>query len=163
MENVTLPDDQSFKPASELVSPTLTTCWQAWREIAGPRFAPSRKEIAPARFRQVMDSIFIMEVTGGGKDFRFALGGEALRRFFGGQHKGELLSSLPPTPMYNGMRLMFALCVDTAKPVARGPFRVVRDKFNSHRMEVLVLPLSDDGIAVNDLLGAVELKAEPVR
>lgn len=163
MENVTLPDDQDFKPAVALVSPVLIASWRAWRDIAADRFAPSRKEIVPARFRQVMDSIFIMEVTAGGTDFRFALGGESLVRFMGGRHKGELLSSLPPTPMYDGMRRMFGLCVETAKPVARGPFRVVRDRFNSHRMEVLVLPLSEDGTSVSDILGAVELKAESVR
>jgi hypothetical protein len=162
VENVTLPDNQSFKPAAKLVSPALIASWRTWREMAGSRFAPSRKEIVPARFKQVLDSIFIMEVVAGGADFRFALGGQTLVRFMNGRRAGQLLSSLPSTPLYDGMRTMFALCVETAAPVARGPFRVVRDQFNSHKMEVLVLPLSDDGMAVNDLLGMTELKPESV-
>ena len=163
MENVTLPDRQAFKSAADLVSPTLIASWQAWCELADGRLAPSRKEIVPARFKTVLDSIFIMEVIAGGADFRFALGGETLVRFMNGRHAGKLLSSLPSTPYYDGMRRIFARCVKTAKPVARGPFRIVRDQFHSHQMEALVLPLSEDGTSVSDILGAVELKAECVR
>jgi len=160
VENVALPDDQEFKPASTLVDPVLVASFQAWQDIAGERFAPSRKEIVPARFREALRTIFLMEVVAGGADFRFALGGETLVGFMGGRHKGELLSSLPSTPMYDGMRLMFGRCVALKAPVARGPFRVVRDKFDSSQMEVLVLPLSEDGTSVTDLLGAVTLKSE---
>src|SRR5436309_746105 len=85
--------------------------------MAGDRLAPSRKEIVPARFKQVLDSIFIMEVVGNGADFRFALGGQTLVRFMNGRHAGKLLSSLPPTPYYGGMRSIFARCVRTAMPV----------------------------------------------
>jgi len=162
MENVALPDDQEFKAASDLVDPVLVASFQTWQDIAGKRFAPSRKEIVPARFREALRTIFLMEVIAGGEDFRFALGGETLVGFMGGRHKGELLSSLPSTPMYDGMRLMFGRCVALKAPVARGPFRVVRDRFDSSQMEVLVLPLSEDGTSVTDLLGAVTLKSESV-
>lgn len=160
LQDVSLPDDQDFKAASALASPALMGAWRAWRQIAGERFAPSRKEIVPACFKDVLDSIFIMEVVDG-KDFRFALGGQALVRFMG-RHWGKLLSTMPPSPYYDGMRIMFELCVETAAPVARGPFHIVRDRFNSHLMEVLVMPLSADGATVTDLLGAVEVKRAAV-
>jgi len=163
VENLTLPDIKGFKPASELVSPSLLAGWHRWAEMAGDRLAPSRKEIVPAHFKQVLDSIFLMEVVDDGEDFRFALGGQTLVRFMNGRHHGKLLSSLPPTPYYKGMHSIFARCVKTATPIAQGPFRIVRDQFNSHRMEVLVMPLSEDGASVSDLLGMVELKAESAR
>lgn len=162
MDPVTLPDDKPFKPATELVSPALRAAFRSWQQLAGERFAPARKDLVPSRFRDVLNSIFLMEVIDAGKDFRFALGGEKLVRFMDGRHAGKLLSEMPENPYYTGMRIMFSLCIQMAAPVARGPFRVMRDAFDSHLMEVLIMPLSSDGKTLTDLLGVVDLKQQSI-
>src|SRR5204862_7547764 len=74
MKNLALPPDPSpFKPAAQLVAPKLVEAHQTWRDIAGARFAPQRREIAPARFKPALSNLFLVEVVNKRDDFRLAL------------------------------------------------------------------------------------------
>src|SRR5471032_3351965 len=82
MKNLGLPENPSpFKLASELIDERLKRAYEAWRELAGARFAPTRREIAPSRFKFVLSDLFLVEVIDGGADSRLALAGETVIRF----------------------------------------------------------------------------------
>ena len=143
------------KPAQQLNSAPLANSYRAWRALRGERFAPSRKEIEPVQFKSMLGSMFIMDVVDGGTDFRFVLGGERVASFMGKRLRGTLLSEQPRTPIFEGMAQLYRQCVRSKEPLAVGPMRTVRDGVDCREMEVLVLPLSDDGKSVTSLLGAI--------
>ena len=153
------PPSRSAKPAQQLVSVPLAASFQAWRALCGDRFAPSRREIDPARFKAILGSIFVMEVLDGGIDFRFALGGERIPQFMGQRLRGQLLSEQPHTPFFEGMTHLFRQCVRAREPVAVGPMRTAREGLDYREMEVLVMPLSDTGLSVTGLLGAIHFSS----
>ncbi len=149
------PPAQGFKPPQQLISGPLSGSHQAWHALRGDRFAPSRKEIEPARFKPVLGSIFVMDVLDDGADFRFVLGGESVVHLMGRRLRGKLLSGQPQTPFFKGMARLFVECVRTKAPVAVGPMRTVREGNDYLEIEVLVMPLSDTGTSVTSLLGAI--------
>jgi len=153
--NLVRPPAQAFKSPQELSSGPLADSYQAWRALCGDRFAPSRKQIDPARFKPMLGSIFVMDVLDSGADFRFALGGELIVQYMGQRLRGGLVSEQPRTPFFEGMARLFLHCVRTKAPVAVGPMRTVREGYDYREMEVLVLPLSDTGTTVTSMLGVM--------
>jgi len=155
--NLVRPPAESAKPPQRLTSGPLAGSYQAWRALCGERFAPSRKEVDPARFKPVLGSIFVMDVVDDGADFRFVLGGERVVEMMGQRLRGKLLSAQPRTPFFEGMSNLFCGCVRAKEPVAVGPMRTVREGTDFLELEVLVMPLSDTGTSVTSLLGAIHI------
>ena len=148
---------QIFKPVAALQSETLRLAFATWQELAADRFAPSRREVSPARFKVMLASIFLVEVVDDAEDFKFVLGGQKLIQFMGGRHAGRYLSGLPKSEFYDRMRRIFTRCASTRLPVAIGPIPTARDGREYLSIELIVLPLSDDGVTVTGLLGVAEL------
>jgi len=155
------PPAQESKPPHQLTSGPLAGSYLAWRALCGDRFAPTRKEIDPARFKPVLGSIFVMDVVDDGADFRFVLGGERIVAMMGQRLRGTLLSAQPRTPFFEGMASLYQRCVHTKEPVAVGPMRMGREGHDYLDIEVLVLPLSESGTSVTNLLGVIHIS--PVR
>jgi hypothetical protein len=147
-----------FKSTVELSAASLVRIHRSWRQIANARFAPARKEIAPAFFKQDLDWIFLIEVVGGGSDFRLGLAGERVVRFLGSEFEpGKLLSRIPSSPFNERSALVFRRCVTTMAPVALGPMRTLHGDRDFFDIEIVVLPLSDDAVSVTGLMGGVHL------
>jgi hypothetical protein len=150
------PDPPTMKTADALVATSLADVYRAWHEIAGHRFAPTRREISPARFKQVLKSAFLLDVVDGGKDFRFVLGGERIMRFFAGRlAPGELFSGVAGSLFHERATSAFRHCIKARAPFAAGPSPSVLDGRQPLSIESLVLPLSDDGVVVTAVFGAV--------
>jgi len=159
MKNIKPPaSPTAFKTAPELVAEPLVTIYQGWRELAGGRFAPRRREVDPARFKAHLDSVFLVEVVGESVDFRLGLAGDRVMRFLGSEFKvGKLLSEIATSPFQERSVLLFRRCVGTRAPVALGPVRTLHDDRDFLDIETIILPLSDDGVSVTGLLGGVHL------
>lgn len=159
MKDLALPDQPSpFKTASGLVSERLTQVHQIWREIAGGRFAPARREIAPARFKTALSNLFLIEVVDAADDFRLALAGDTVTRFLGSEYKiGKLLSEVSPSPFRERSFRFFREVVTSRAPVGLGPVRTLHENHGYFDNEAIVLPLSDDGVAVTGLIGVIHL------
>lgn len=159
MKNLGLPDKPSpFKPASELIDERLKRAYETWRELAGARFAPTRVEIAPSRFKSVLSDLFLVEVIDDGADFRLALAGETVIRFLGSEfHVGKLLTQVSKSPFQVRSFHLFQKCVETKAPVALGPVRTLHDQRSYFDNEAVVLPLSNSGVAVTGLMGVIRL------
>jgi hypothetical protein len=159
MKNLVLPDaTPSIKTPEELVSQQLRRAYHSWVEIAAGRFAPTRKEISPAKFKGVLPSIFLLDVIDGGSDFRFSLGGDRLVRFLNERFDpGAVLSSTKGSLFFERATRVFRLCVTTGKVVAVGPARAALPGREFMQIETLVMPLSDDGETVTGLIGAIHV------
>jgi hypothetical protein len=147
------------KSPADLIATPLAEVYRAWRALAGRRFAPERREISPARFKAVLKSAFLLDVIDGGADFRLALGGERIMRFFAGRvAPGGLLSQVAGSLFYERATGAFRYCITTRAPFAAGPSPGVLDGREHLTLESLVLPLSDDGTTVTGLFGAVHIE-----
>jgi hypothetical protein len=159
MKDLGLPPAPSrFKPASELVNERLVDIYRTWRGLAGTRFAPARKDIAPARFKTALSNLFLVDVLNDGDDFRLALAGDTVIRFLGSEYKvGKLLSEVSPSPFHERSFRFFKRVVEEKAPVALGPVRTLHEQHGYFDNEAIVLPLSDAGQSVTGLMGVIHL------
>jgi hypothetical protein len=146
--------DNADEFADRLISDKLKAVHALWAELKNDHVGPKRGEITPARLRTNMAWSFVMEVAG--SDFRFSFAGDRIVQFMGKAHAGTLVSTLLGTPFYDGMNRFFAGAVAAKRPLHAGPVRSTFPGKEHLEMEVMVLPLSEDGEHVTALLGAFE-------
>lgn len=148
--------DTGDKFGLRLTSAKLAAALAVWSEAAAGRFGPARDEITPARLRGVTASTFMIDVVDGGADFRFRFAGDRVIQFMGRRLAGSLLSEFAGTPFFDGMQRFFHGCVAGKRPIATGPSRATYPGKEHFEMEVLVLPLTADGVKVTGLFGAFD-------
>ncbi|HVU21474.1 MAG TPA: PAS domain-containing protein [Rhizomicrobium sp.] len=151
----------SFKTADELVSERLIGVLDAWKRTSGTRMAPKREEITPSLLRTALPWIWMIDVIDGGRDFRFRIAGERIIQFMGRRYAGELLSESLGNPFFQRMRAILIECIRRKEPVHVGPMRSNLQGKEFFEMEVVVMPLSEDGENVTTLFGAMDLRALP--
>jgi hypothetical protein len=146
------------KPADELVSAQLVTVHEAWKQAAAGRLGPKREEIAPAPMKSALGWIWMIDVVDGGRDFRFRIAGDRVIQFLGRRYAGHLLSEFLDQPFFQRMRALLELCVRRKQAFGAGPMRSnLKDK-EFLEMEVVVLPLSEDGENVTTIFGAMDVR-----
>jgi hypothetical protein len=148
----------NFKSADHLVSEKLVGALDAWKRVSAGRFAPKREEITPALLRSVLPSIWMIDVIDGGKDFRFRFAGDRIVEFMGRRYAGSLLSDHLESPFFQRMRAILVECLRGKRPVAVGPLRSNLAGKDFLEMEVVVMPLSEDGESVTCLFGAMHVR-----
>jgi hypothetical protein len=148
----------NFKSANSLVSEKLVGALDAWKRVSAGRLAPKREEITPALLRSVLPSIWMIDVVDGGKDFRFRFAGDRVIQFMGRRYAGALLSEYIESPFFQRMHAILAECVRGKAPVAVGPLRSNLPGKDFLEMEVVVMPLSENGETVTCLFGAMDVR-----
>lgn len=144
-----------FKDPDQLLSDKLRDIHRIWSETRIDRFAPRRDEITPSRIRKLIASTWVMDVVGA-DDFRFRFAGDRIIQFMGRRYAGMLLSEEQGKAFFDGMRAMLTACVAQRTPVAIGPMASTHKGREYLEIEVVVLPLSDDGHTVSALFGGFE-------
>lgn len=140
------------------MSPRLAEAYRAWLKLANGRFAPTRSEISPRVFKPVLPTVFLLDVIDGGADFRLALGGDKIIRFLLNRlSPGMLLSEISGSLFHERATRLLRYCVNTMLPVAGGPSQAVLEGREFLLLEVLALPLSNDGETVTTVLGAIQV------
>ncbi len=137
-------------PTSEKLTGIVTI----WRELAAGGIGPKRDAITPARLRGTMPWVFLLDVTG--EDFKFRFAGERIIQFMERRLQGSQLSEHLGTPFFDGMQQFFSRAVRTRTAQSYGPGPVTYPGKEHFEMEVMVLPLSDDGHSISGLLGAFD-------
>ncbi len=151
-------EPQTLKSPEALVAKELADVYRAWRTLANGRFAPARNELSPRQFKPVLSTIFLLDVIDRGADFSFALGGDKILRFLMNRlSPGMRLSEIAGSHFHERAMRLMRYCVNSMLPVAAGPSQATLEGREFLSLEVLVLPLSDDGAVVRSLLGAVHI------
>jgi hypothetical protein len=145
-----------FKSAELVTSDKLTDILAVWKQLAADRFAPRREEITPTKFRTLLPWVWIVDVAESGEDFRFRIAGDRIIEYLGGRHAGKNLSELRGPSFFELMNELFRYSVRYKRPIAHGPLQSSHAKREHLEAEVLVLPLSDDGINVTALCGGFD-------
>jgi hypothetical protein len=149
-------EDSIFKSPTALLSPRLMVLFKVWQELAGARIAPKKSEITPAKLRNIMTSVWVMDVVGDAEDFRFRFAGDRIVQFMGRRYGGSLLSEHRDNPFFAGMQLTLAHCATTKAPLAIGPMRSTYENREYLEVEVAALPLSEDGVKIDAICGGFD-------
>ena len=149
--------NSNFKPAAALVGDRARAAHALWERVKGSRLAPKRQEITLALVRTLAPWMWIVEVVDDGEDFRFRQAGDRVVQFLGRRYSGTSLSELPSDPFFNRLETILARCLEQKAPVAFGPVRSAHPGKEHWEVEVIALPLSEDGEKVTALFGVVEL------
>jgi hypothetical protein len=149
-------DRPRFKDPEELISSRLSTIHAVWRELAAGRIGPSRADVTPAQLRGALPWSWVMDVVGDANDYKFRFAGEQVIQFMGGRLTGALVSDFRGRPFFDGMHSMFTACVRARRPIIVGPMQASQEGKEFLEIEVIALPLSDDGKEVVNLLGGID-------
>ena len=148
------PNTDAF--AQRVTSETLRDVYAVWKALADGRLGPRRAELTPAKLRRATAWAFTVEVIDAGKDFRIGFRGDKVIQFMGDPCTAQTLSSLRGNPFFDVAEELFRRCVASARPLVSGPRRTQYKGKEHLEREVLLLPLSEDGVTVTGLLGAFE-------
>lgn len=141
-------------PLSEIQSPLVRTALELWQSVRGERRMPKRSEMTPRAMASILSNIVIVRVVDGGAEFEFRIVGHSIRVVQGAALQGKTMAEIDEVlPGYGSvLRPIYRRAVDLTEPVAfRGWYTRPGDA-DAPFQEVIVLPLSDDGKAVDHLL-----------
>ena len=145
-----------FKSPAGSAGQKSRAIFQLWSELARGRIAPKREELSLGVVRGLAAWFWMVDVIDRGADFRFRITGDQVARLYGHRLRGMLLSECPAIPFFENARRLFACCVETRAPLAFGPSQSEYPGKEHLEVEVVALPLSDDGTHVNCIAGTVE-------
>ncbi|MEL6288036.1 MAG: PAS domain-containing protein [Pseudomonadota bacterium] len=138
---------------------TSSRLFTYWNDLRGPRMAPNRFEIEPARIADLLSRTFILE-RDAAEQFVFRLAGTLICERFGREFRGaNILSLLTQTDCASLERVLKSVTHESAVGVvtldaSTGDGRITP-------LEMLILPLIHDGSTVSRLLGALATIGEP--
>ena len=153
MSEATASGGVEFDP-KELKHPTLAFLRDYWRAKRGERAMPARADINPSEMREHLGWICMLDVLGGGAEFRYRLIGTMITEYFFWNPTGKTVSeafAIQPAKLRDAV-----LGVCRCAVQSRAPLRVYGHSGwaakGIEECEGLYLPLSSDGTNVDVLL-----------
>ncbi|HEY1836196.1 MAG TPA: PAS domain-containing protein [Rhizomicrobium sp.] len=147
---------QSEINPAKLDHPTLAFLRDYWEQKRGTRAMPSRADIKPSELREHLSWVIVMEVLPGMADFRYKLIGTLVSQYWLRDSTGKTVSeafSEESPGAAKGVLAMFRKCArDKAIVRSWGSAGWIEGGFED--FDCIVLPLSDDGENVNQILHA---------
>ena len=139
-----------------VTSEKLRAVYTIWKQIAAGRVGPRRAEFTPAHLRRTTSWTFTVEVIDGGNDFRCGFTGDKLVQFLDQPCAARTLAGLRGIHFFDKADELFRQCIGSRKPLVSGP-KQTHYKGKEHlERQVLLLPLSEDGVGVTGLIGAFD-------
>jgi len=141
-------------PLLALKSPINQAGYDYWKLKRGRRLMPARRDIDPAEIVKILPHVFLLDVQAEPLDFRYRLIGTKMDEYMLGRYTGMWMSQIPhqaaPSRIYANCR---QVVVDKAPSSANTPYVGLNKEFLT--TEDLIMPLSDDGEAVDMLFVTV--------
>jgi hypothetical protein len=136
------------------LDPVLAGALSYRRRKRGSRAMPRRRDVDPTEIPLLLPHLQLIEAAEGGTRFRYRLTGTALVAAFGKEYTGKYLDEL-----FAGEELAYATRVYATVRTERRPV-FLRNRYSTTRdvamaANRLYMPLSDDGVSVNMILGAL--------
>ena len=139
-----------------ITSETLRAVHTIWKALAAGRIGPRRAELTPAQLRRATPFTFTVDVIEGGRDFRFGFAGERVMQFLDRRCPAPTLSGMKTSNFFSAADVLLRQCVDGKTPLVSGPKPTRYPGKEYLEREVLLLPLSEDGVAVTGILGGFD-------
>ena len=130
-----------------------------WNEVRGTRLAPSRLEVEPSRFSEILAETFILERVDS-RTYSFRLAGTRICDHFGVELRGRNFIDLAGEAGRGPVELDLASVTDQGA-VAVLELEAIDTEERSVRFEVVVLPLMHGQQTVSRYLGAISAIDQP--
>jgi hypothetical protein len=124
-----------------------------WLSICRNGEIPLRKDFSPATIRKLLPSVFLIEVTGEPREFRFRLVGTAFAQAAGREITGLLTSGVFPPDFNLEVLEHWGSVVEKRKPLWGAGQMWVKER-DFLKWHGVVLPLQAETAEVTQLLGA---------
>ena len=140
-----------------ITDPRLLALYRYWRAKAGDRKMPRRDEIDPIEMKSWLSNLVLIEFMGSVETYRVKLEGTNIEAFYGNRRTGRRIEALTSGSERTLMMAQYRPVVEQGIPAFyEAEFE------NSHgqlsRQIKLILPLSDDGVAVNMVIAGIYFK-----
>ena len=127
---------------------------------------PSRGDISPAHIKAQLPHVLLVDVVDGGENFRYRLIGDQLAQFFHFNPTGKLMTEV--IAPFGDETVEATLTSYRGVVARRGPVRLTGSGSiygqDPKHFDAFLAPLSDDGAAVNMIIGTfVFLGIPPIR
>jgi hypothetical protein len=144
---------QSLQFPPVTAHPKVIRLYEYWRKKApGPGLLPSRRDIDPTEIPALLDNIWMLDVVGEPKRFRFRLIGDAMHRKGIPGRSGEFVDQLFSAGIADErMAVLNAVAAARQPSWARGHPQIAH-RTQIFELERILLPLATDGRAVDVLL-----------
>ncbi len=132
-----------------------------WREMRGDGAFPSFEDFDPRAIPEIWVNVFVLDLEGFPNDPLFRLAGDAFAAKTGSPLRNIRISQVPENTLAERSVSYYREVIARGVPISRG------GEFNkSDGTKVLyrgvILPMSDDGVTINGLLGAANCR-EPAQ
>ncbi len=132
-----------------------------WRELRGDRAFPSFEDVDPRAIPEIWANVFVLDLEGFPDDPLFRLAGDSFAANTGSPLRNIRISQVPENTLAERSVSYYREVIARGVPISRG------GEFNkSDGTKVLyrgvILPMSDDGVTINGLLGAANCR-EPAQ
>jgi hypothetical protein len=123
--------------------------YDLWNRKRGPRRMPSRADLSTSDLRQWLGEIHLLEVVDNGRDFRYLVYGTEIGRYHDTEMTRRLVSEWPEG-MRNAAMMTYSRVTREACPYLVRQNEHAQGRLHSNHR--LVLPLSNDGATVSQIL-----------
>lgn len=148
--------ETSDRLMAAIKSEKLLAVYATWKGLAAGRVGPRRTELTPSQLRRATSWTFTVNVIDDGADFRCGFAGDKMMQFLERDCTAPTIAGMRGDPFFDMAAQLFRQCVAERRPLVSGP-RPTRYIGREHlERQVLVLPLSEDGVIISALLGAFD-------
>lgn len=120
-----------------------------WLDLAERKGIPSRKDFDPMEFARFLPNVMLTDVTGDPYNFNIRLAGTKISENLGERVEGKEIRELRSG---EAMYERFSMQASNKKPYYATDLPLLWAHKDFSTYDVLMLPLSDDGVTVNKLL-----------
>ncbi|SME90500.1 PAS domain-containing protein [Tistlia consotensis] len=136
-------------------SRVLSRLERYWQQLPRTRSMPSRKDFDPAAIKDLLPSVFMVDVVEAPLRFRYRLIGTQVRELSQRDLTGRMVDETTYGESSDFIRFLFGTVVRRRAPVlAQGSAKWL-DASSWKVVAVLLLPLSSDGDEVDIILGGI--------
>ena len=143
--------------ARTITDPRLLALYQYWAEKAGARCMPRRDEMDPIEMKAWLANLILVEFKGAFESYRVKLEGTNIETFYRERRTGRGIEALTSEPERQLMKAQYWPVVERGLP-AFYEVEFINSEGKLSRQIKLLLPLSDDGVTVNIVLGGIYFK-----
>jgi hypothetical protein len=146
----------TFMDQPDFKSPIVRQAYQYWLgKLIGDRL-PGRSDLKPEEISSLLPYLYLVNVAGDPRVFRYRLVGTEIRRWAGREYTGIEVNERDYGPHWKRIHDAYESIVRTRRPsYAAGPAPWASREFQTY--ERIVMPLAADGRTVNMLFGALEI------
>lgn len=145
---------------SSLSAPRLKEAFAYWQSKQAGRTMPARRDIDPVDIPRLLPYVMLIDVLAKPLDFRYRLIGTEIRSISRADYTGKRFSDLPGKGKGSTLWDDCARVVRSGVPLA-GKTPYVGPESFVRRCENIILPLSEDGREVSQILKVISFERGP--